>query len=255
MTPLPILLTDAGVDDPLAKEVAEKEKRSVIHVTGVESYIGDKSDDVFFLVTDPEAFLKNDKALDAVHDKILAVCGKFSLKVTKGGGGGEVTQKLAKFLKYSGFVKVEVKSEDLVVAEKDKFEIGEVTPLSFANGAGKGGGNAWKIDLDLDDVEGAGDDDYIDEDALLQEEDLKKPDAASLKVCGTTGKRKACKDCSCGLAEELSGEKGKTNVPPVKSSCGSCYLGDAFRCATCPYIGTPAFKTGEKVKLSDTDDL
>lgn len=42
-------------------------------------------------------------------------------------------------------------------------------------------------------------------------------------VCGTTGKRKACKDCSCGLAEELEqeGMNGVQKEPLPKSSCGS----------------------------------
>lgn len=38
-----------------------------------------------------------------------------------------------------------------------------------------------------------------------------------ISVCATTGKRKACADCSCGLAEELNGEVKQT----PKSSCGS----------------------------------
>ncbi|XP_017782558.1 PREDICTED: anamorsin homolog [Nicrophorus vespilloides] len=99
----------------------------------------------------------------------------------------------------------------------------------------------WKLSQNVDE-------DIIDADNLLDEEDLKKPAAESLRVCGTTGKRKACKDCSCGLAQELEAETTSA-APPPKSSCGSCYLGDAFRCASCPYLGMPAFKPGEKVKL------
>ncbi|XP_078067315.1 anamorsin [Mustelus asterias] len=111
---------------------------------------------------------------------------------------------------------------------------------------------AWTLtamDMNDDDV------DLIDSDELLDEEDLKKPDPASLRAmdCGDGKKKKrACKNCTCGLAEELGGKGSKdVKTPQVKSSCGSCYLGDAFRCASCPYMGMPAFKPGEKIILSD----
>lgn len=98
--------------------------------------------------------------------------------------------------------------------------------------------------------------DLLDSDALLDEDDLKKPDPASLKAAscgdGAAKKKKACKNCTCGLAEELEEEsKGKQKSDMPKSACGSCYLGDAFRCASCPYLGMPAFKPGEKIVLDD----
>ncbi|CAN1812248.1 Anamorsin homolog [Linum perenne] len=78
------------------------------------------------------------------------------------------------------------------------------------------------------------DSDLIDEDSLLTEEDLKKPQLP-VGDCETDITKKACKNCTCGRAEE-------------EEKCG---LGDAFRCGTCPYKGLPPFKLGEKVSLSD----
>lgn len=135
-----------------------------------------------------------------------------------------------------------------VTCNKPSFEVGSSVKLSFAKTpAAQSSNGTWNIDLD-DDLELENPDD------LLTKEDLTRPDPSTLKVCGTTGQRKACKNCSCGLKEELESEdkqKVEENRKNFKSSCGSCYLGDAFRCASCPYLGMPAFKPGEKVKLVD----
>jgi hypothetical protein len=113
----------------------------------------------------------------------------------------------------------------------------------------------------------------IDESALLTPADLARREAVQRPDCDVKRTRKACKNCSCGLRELLLQEaddlpsSGRAADPTaaagsalasgvqrvsagaVTSSCGSCYLGDAFRCSSCPYLGLPPFEPGQKVEV------
>ncbi|KAF3058721.1 Fe-S cluster assembly protein dre2 [Daldinia childiae] len=129
------------------------------------------------------------------------------------------------------------------------------------------------VDLSYDFDAPEDDDELIDEDTLLTEEDLNKPLAIPAECVPKVGKRRrACKDCTCGLAQKLEAEDAARRkqadeklqalkldsndltevdftVKGKVGSCGNCSLGDAFRCDGCPYIGLPAFKPGEEVRL------
>ncbi|XP_039032543.1 anamorsin homolog [Hibiscus syriacus] len=128
-----------------------------------------------------------------------------------------------------------------IKAKKPSWKIGS----SFA--IKKSAKNPMKIQMDDDS-------DLIDEDSLLTEEDLKKPQLPTVGDCEVGSTRKACKNCTCGRAEQeekvqkLDLTADQLNNP--QSACGNCGLGDAFRCSTCPYKGLPPFKLGEKVSLS-----
>ncbi|RWS27329.1 anamorsin-like protein, partial [Leptotrombidium deliense] len=159
-------------------------------------------------------------------------------------------------LKLCGFLDVK-ETRDVVEAIKPSFEIGSSVKLSF-NKNGPSTESLKKWQLAVDEYNEGKENDLIDDNELLDEADLIKPDPESLRVCGTTGKRKACANCTCGLAEELNNAEISSlrqNTQQAKSSCGSCYLGDAFRCADCPYIGLPAFKPGEKVIIDNSSDI
>lgn len=163
------------------------------------------------LETDEKTLLSGDVAEKLVTS--LKASGR--LIVHKNAKDDCTAQNLVSTLKLSGFVNVN-ETKDTIMAAKPDYAIGSSVKLNFSSNS-TAPAKVWTL---ADDEDG----ELINEDELLDEEDLKKPDPASLKVCGTTGKRKACANCSCGLAEELEQEaidKVKQNTQNAKSSCGS----------------------------------
>ncbi|KAL3944936.1 MAG: hypothetical protein SGBAC_000970 [Bacillariaceae sp.] len=134
----------------------------------------------------------------------------------------------------------------------------KTTTIAAATALKPKNSNTNTVTISLDDDDG-GDEDMIDEDALLADDLLAPPPAMGARTAtDDCSGRKACDDCTCGRADAekaaSSGEEVVQQAP--SSSCGNCSLGDAFRCASCPYLGKPAFKAGEEHLVLDlTDDL
>lgn len=90
---------------------------------------------------------------------------------------------------------------------------------------------------------------------LVLEDELVDPFDSYQKFAKKTDcvtKPKPCKNCNCGRAEKEAGN-GQVSSSVNSSSCGRCYLGDAFRCAGCPYKGKPAFEPGDKIDFSNVN--
>lgn len=182
--------------------------------------------------------------------------------------------------------------------EKPNYEQASAVPLNFGSkkkttpATGSSTTGLAASGITGNDSNANDDDEFINEDSLLDEEDLARPmmprmshhysslshsqftDLSTAPECQpkTGRRRRACKDCTCGLADRLEAEdkerraNADQNLNVMKlntddlneldftvqgktGSCGSCALGDAFRCAGCPYLGLPAFKPGQEVQI------
>jgi len=130
----------------------------------------------------------------------------------------------------------------------------------------------------------------IDAEALLTPADRERPVICDpVTSSSAPRKKKACKGCTCGLAEIEKAEeeaeqaelakrlkvilldgdgvveveaasgidkererlkKAAESATKATSSCGSCYLGDAFRCSSCPYRGNPTLVSDDHTLIS-----
>jgi anamorsin len=174
-------------------------------------------------------------------------------------------QALSEDVKLAGFDDVMVAKEAdggrILICQKPKWDVGAAASiLNKEDIQASTSSSSWKVSID-----------DLAESDLVDEDDLLKDDLEGVTIAGDTmdcgvgkdGKKRACANCSCGLAEQLAGGDGNSPSTPAtledqlakSSGCGGCARGDAFRCAGCPFLGKPAFEPGqEKVILAMGDD-
>ena len=205
------------------------------------------------------------------------------LRILAPGGGIEIRTRVPmaaveKSLVFGGFSDVKTSNAggvSVVAATKPAYAVGAAASFRLRRKKKKtsntaGGGDtaaAFEAKEKKADVWSLGNDDLMDEVELEDEDDILAREEDKVNVtkptnirdkdrdCGTGpgGKRKACKNCTCGFAEEEAAGGATEGAPAqAKSACGNCGLGDAFRCSTCPHLGKPAFDASKEnvVKLA-----
>ncbi|KAH9387202.1 uncharacterized protein NEMAJ01_2098 [Nematocida major] len=89
---------------------------------------------------------------------------------------------------------------------------------------------------------------FVSDEELLWGEDVLSIVKPMRKSTG-----RACANCTCGKKEKEQIENEKA-TGKIDSSCGNCNLGDAFRCASCPFTGLPPFEANKPVRF-DPDEV
>ncbi|KAK3085387.1 hypothetical protein FSP39_002595 [Pinctada imbricata] len=257
-----LLLWSGNLSPELLKNNVEKLKNKVgsegrIQVENIErlqmsSHTGSTFDVAISGVIPPSTCLHSTEVLGEIC-RVLKPNGTVILSepvnLSETGNTLKTSQKLLSVVKVSGFVDtkepitVAVSSEDkesiksgltlsrdfevvLVTAKKPSYEVGSTAQLKLSFAKKKTEppkpdvAKVWTLsanDMLDDDVE------LIDDDKLLDENDLKRPEPSSLKAkCGDAPKKKkACKNCTCGLAEELENEGKSTKPKAATSACGN----------------------------------
>jgi len=172
--------------------------------------------------------------------------GKLVLHEPLQGRNFTASEELSSRLLLTGFSDTKISSNDGMIeisSQKPEWSVGDSHKVVIKKPQATA---TWSL--------AANETELIDEDSLLTESDKYTRPSTLRDDCevGAKGK-KACKNCTCGRAEQENSQPKLTldmlENPGVNSSCGSCGLGDAFRCAGCPYRGLPAFTVGEKVTI------
>lgn len=242
-----VVKANSEVADPSNLKVSPEYLISASDNTLVEKLQGygeNVFDEIFMVDVIP------DEDSQAVLYGMLKSSGKLMIEGIADRDAGQV---LSTDLKIQGFMDIMAAKDPgtgsrFIVCQRPKWETGNVAKVNIP----------VAVKMSTSDLA---------EDELIDEEDLLKGveiPVVEPQDCGegAGGKRRACANCTCGLADqEAQGaqEVNKTLSVEEKvvkaSSCGNCSKGDAFRCASCPFLGKPTFEPGmEKVVLSMGDD-